>query len=358
MLGFNNESRKIYTPDTPMKLDEIVFETLYLDYRFSDRVSARLGRQDIRRGDGFLALDGGPLDGSRTAYMNALDVTCALGASKLELFAVSDPYRDLYLPVINDKKKSLIETDEIALGLYFTAGGQPQTALEGYYFLKWEQDDTRSAASVAYQEDRSVHTLGGRVTRQLGSGWTAAAELAGQAGSQDPSLDILAWAATASAKKAFAAASKPSLSLAYIGLSGDDRETEKIEAWDPLFSRWPKWSELYIYSLAGEKGAAYWSDLNALQAEFTIAPVKPLTLRATYYRLGAFHPWPGKPAVYAGGKTRGDLYQVRADLKVNDSWRGHVVGEWLQPGSFYVGSDGGWFLRAEVIFTLRRSIQI
>ena len=357
MLGLDNESRKIYTPDAPMKLDEIVFETLYLDYRFSPRVSARVGRQDIRRGDGFLILDGGPLDGSRTAYVNALDVTCALGASKLELLAISDPYRDLYLPVINDKEKPLIETDEQAVGLYFTAGGVAQTALEGYYFLKWEQDDTRSPTGAAHQGDRRVHTLGGRGTRQLGCGWSGAAELAGQAGSQDPSADILAWAVSASAKKTFAGASKPSLSVGYIGLSGDDPETGDVEAWDPLFSRWPKWSDLYIYSLGGEKGSAYWTNLNALQAEFLITPVKPLNLRATYYHLGAFHRWPGNPEIYAGGKTRGDNYQLRADIKVNDSWRGHLVGEWLGPGSFYAGSDGGWFLRAEVIYTLRQPIK-
>ena len=27
--------------------------------------------------------------------------------------------------------------------------------------------------------------------------------------------------------------------------------------------------------------------------------------------------------------TRGDLYEARADYKLNDNWRGHVVGEYL-----------------------------
>ncbi len=37
-------------------------------------------------------------------------------------------------------------------------------------------------------------------------------------------------------------------------MSGDDPSTDDNEGWDPLFSRWPKWSELYIYSLATEGG--------------------------------------------------------------------------------------------------------
>jgi len=34
-----------------------------------------------------------------------------------------------------------------------------------------------------------------------------------------------------------------------------------------LYSRWPKWSELYIYSQVPEKGVAYWTNLNMWQAE-------------------------------------------------------------------------------------------
>jgi hypothetical protein len=358
MLQFANETFRKTTPAARFKWDETVVENLYLDYRFSDRLSARLGRQNLAHGDGFLLSDGTPLDGSRTVYMNALDLGWSFGKSKLELMAISDPDRDIYIPPINDRKKTLVEGDELALGLYFTDSRLPKTPLEVYYFFKTETGDTRAATNPAFQPDRRLHTLGGRLARQFDGGWSASSEVAGQAGTQDPGVDILAWAACASVKKAFTHASKPSLSLGYIGLSGDDPATAKIEGWDPLFSRWSKWSELYLYGLVTEKGPAYWSNFSMGQAELAIAPVRRLNLRATYYRVGAFHRSPGKPEIFAGGATRGDLYQVRADVKVNDSVRGHIVGEWLEPGSFYTGPDGAWFFRAEVIYSIRKTLAL
>ena len=49
-----------------------MFETLYLEHRFADGASLRVGRQDITRGDGFILTDGSPLDGSRVVYFNAV----------------------------------------------------------------------------------------------------------------------------------------------------------------------------------------------------------------------------------------------------------------------------------------------
>lgn len=358
MLGLNNESRRIFTPDQPMKLDEIIFETFYVDYRFGERLRARLGRQDIRRGDGFLILDGGPLDGSRTMYVNALAVTWSPGASRLELVGISDPSRDRYLPVINSQDRFLIETDEHALGLYFTAGGIPATGLEGYYFHKWETGDNRKPSSPAYQADRRLHTLGARATREFGCGWSAHAEAAGQAGRQGADTELLAWGAQATLRKSLAVTARPTLAVGCIGLSGDDPATAKVEGWDPLFSRWPKWSEAYIYTQITEKGPAYWTNWSALRAEVTGSPAGWLDLRATYYRMGAFHPWPGDSALYAAGKTRGDLFEARADVKVGKAWRGHVMGEWITPGGFYASRDGAWWLRCEVTYTFRRTFAL
>jgi hypothetical protein len=183
-------------------------------------------------------------------------------------------------------------------------------------------------------------------------------ELAGQAGGQHPASDIRAWGAQTSVKKSFAHATKPSLLLGWTGLSGDDPATATNENWDPLFSRYPKWSELYIYTQGSERGPAYWTNLSMWQAEARLTPVKPLDLRATYYRMDAFHRFPGKPAIYASGTHRGDLYEARADLKVNDNWRGHVVGEYLAPGGFYTGTDAGWFFRAEVSCSFKRSFAL
>ncbi len=198
-----------------------------------------------------------------------------------------------------------------------------------------------------------MQTLGGRADRKLGRGFALTAEFAGQWGSADPDRAIRAWGGYARVKKVFAHAIKPSLSLAVIGLSGDDPQTGADENWDPLFSRWPSWSELYIYSLSKEKGTAYWTNEKMFQAEFVAAPWKPVNLRATYYRMGAFHAYPGDPTVFAAGRHRGDLLEFRADVRAGRSWKGHVLYEWMAPGDYYASDDPAHFFRVEVIYTLK-----
>ena len=354
-FGLNDESRKLTTPDVALTMDETVVENLYLDHRFPGGASIRVGRQNLTKGDGFLLMDGSPLDGSRVAYFNAVDLAWTAGTSRLDLLGVSDPYRDHYLPPIHDRVKSLIEWNESALGLYWTGAGRAKSALDAYYFFKTETGDTRLLTNVAHQGDRRFHTVGGRVVCDGVRDWSLKAELAGQAGTQQPGAAVRAWGAQASVRRSFARATKPSLLLGWTGLSGDDPATAADEGWDPLFSRYPKWSELYIYTLASEHGTAYWTNLSMWQAEARLTPAKPLDLRATYYRMGAFHRFPGKPAIYGNGTLRGDLYEARADLKVNDNWRGHVVGEYLKPGDFYAGPDAGWFFRFEVVCSFKRS---
>jgi hypothetical protein len=353
MVGLNNESRRIGIPETTPVWDETVFETLYLDYTVNAHWRLRVGRQNLARGDGFIAMDGSPLDGSRTQYVNGLLAALTLGKSKLELFALSDPSQDQYLPVFNDKDKQLIEWDERALGAYYTEGRFRNTALEAYYVFKYELHDHRPSTNPAAQGDRQVHTLGARCVRQLGGGWSATAEGAGQLGSQDPSADIRAWGTQGQLKKTFGGATRPSFGAGWIGLSGDDPTTAANESWDPLFARFPKWSELLLYTLATEKGAGYWTNLAAGQLEFQMTLAPPVNLRASYYRLGAFHPFPGKTSMYSAGSVRGDLFQARVDVKPNDTWRGHMVAEYLAPGSFYTGSDTAWFFRAEAVLTLK-----
>ncbi len=348
-VGLLNESRRLSTPRVPLQMDETVFETLYLEHRFSEGASVRIGRQNISKGDGFLLMDGSPLDGSRSSYLNALDLAWTRGASRLDVLLVSDPWRDEYLPVLHDRTKGLVEYDERAGGAYWS-GPAPRggATLDGYWLYKSE---TSSSGRLA---DRMFHTVGGRVARDFAGGWSLRAELAGQAGSQEPSMDVRAWGGQASVTRALAVRMKASLTLGVVALSGDDPATpRRNEGWDPLFSRWPKWSAGYIYALATERGAAYWTDLSILQAEARFSPLRQVDARVSYQRLGAFHAWPGRAAIYGDGLVRGDLLGARMDVTLNDSWRGHVVAEHLSPGDFYSHSDPGWFFRVEGICSLQ-----
>lgn len=360
-VGLNDESRKTVHPDTPYKWDEVIFETLYLDWKLDPAVSVRLGRQNLMKGEGFVLFDGTSGDGSRTAYFNAVDVTFGWKRSKVELIGISDPAKDWYLPVVNDKNKLLQEWNESAVGLYYTGRDLPKTAIDGYVFWKSEKDDRRAVTNAQFQPDRQLGIYGGRVVQQLPEGFSLTAEAAGEfgferskPGAAGENKDISAWGGYAYGKKVFSGAWKPSVQVGWIGMSGDDPATTKIEGWDPLFSRWPKWSELYIYSQVPEKGVAYWTNLSMWQAEILATPANYLSLRATYYHMSALETFPGNVKVFGKGKKRGDMLQARADVTFSKELKGHVLYEYLKPGDFYVGRDSAYFLRFELSYTFKK----
>ncbi len=57
----------------------------------------------------------------------------------------------------------------------------------------------------------------------------------------------------------------------------------------------------------------------------------------TCYDMNASHPFNADPLNYSDGKHRGRQYQVRAELRVNGQWRGHILYERHVPGSFHAG---------------------
>ncbi len=362
VAGVANENKKITHPDVAANGREVFVETLYADWRLAPRWTLKVGRQNLMRGEGFVLFDGSALDGSRSAYFNAVDLAWSPGKSTLEFLAISDPGKDRYLPRLNEaaspaEVQRLNEWDERALGIYFTGREWEGATLEAYGFLKTETGDSRPVTNPQFQPDRRVWTLGGRGVRDLGRGWTIMAEAAGQWGSQEPvpgtseaDRSIAAWGGYARVRKAFEAPWKPTASLGYIGLSGDDPRTRKVEGWDPLFSRWPRWSELYIYSQVPERGVAYATNLGMWEAEARLAPMKHLDLRATWYRMAAFQSLGTAGPLFGSGTRRGDLWEFRGDVTVNAHWKGHVVYERLSPGDAYTGRAPGSYLRFEVTY--------
>jgi len=192
------------------------------------------------RGEGFVLFDGNPLDGSRTAYFNALDLYRSAGPSKVQLLATSNPRTGRYLPRFKEATKAselqrLVGWDERELGAYLTDGELPGSGLEAYAFCKTEIDDFRASTHPLYQPDRRLKTLGGRVLRLLGRGFSLIGEAAYEAGRQDAlpgggaSRNLRAWGGYARLRRAFGGRAKVSASLAYFGLSGDDPSTRTIE---------------------------------------------------------------------------------------------------------------------------------
>jgi hypothetical protein len=360
-IGMTQETNEIFQPHTVAHIDEGFFDTAYIDIKtlFVKGLSLKFGRQNISKGDNFLYFEGDPWDGSRSLYVNAAVLGYERGKSKIEAIGIFDPRMDRFLPRINNKVRQLVEWNESALGLYYTDTHLPKTTLESYLFYKREFGDPRPASNPQFQPNRYVYTAGGRVARQLPQAFSLNGEFAGQWGAQRNGKNIRAWGGYGYVKHMFGAQKRHSAQFGYWGMSGSDPANPgTIGNWDPLFARWPKFSEGYLYTQLKEVGVGYWSNIALWQAEGVYSPIKPLSIRATFYQMQSYHPFPGSKAMFGAGTNRGQEYQLRADLTVNQHWKSHALYERHAPGSYYAGKDSGQFVRLEVIYTFTGRVQL
>ncbi len=356
-----NQFAKTSTPDIPLNLDEIIFDNLYVDFKktFIPGLSIKVGRQDMMFGEGFILMDGSADEGPRTSYFNAIDISYVHRKSKLDLIGIHNPRLDRFLPVIRDRHKSLNPSDEQAVGLYYTDRNHEGTDFDAYYFLKKEIHDWRPTTGAQFQPDRHVNTFGGRVVHRLGHGFTATSEFALQRGWQHPRTRIQAWGGYGYLKKEFSAKWNPYVLGGYWALSGDDPSTpDRVEGWDPLFERWPKWSGLYPWSLVPEKGISYWTNMKMAQAEAGFTPWKPLQLKGVLYHVDAFHRYaPGDPGIFAEGTHRGEILEMLAFYHFSDCVAGEFRYEILAPGNFYRGNTTGQFFRFEINYSWKHAVK-
>jgi len=111
-----------------------------------------------------------------------------------------------------------------------------------------------------------------------------------------------------------------------------------MEGWDPLFSRWPKWSESYIYALIIEQDGkvAYWSNFISMYESMKIRFTSQFSLILTNHHLYADKNAPPDKLFPGGsGKNRGSLWIAKAVVRINRNLAGHLVYETFSPGSFY-----------------------
>jgi len=359
--GLNSESTVKQCPGAlpsacVNRMDEFVFDRFYLDVRklFRQGLALRLGRQNIQEGEGFLFLEGDPGDGSKSVYFNAVNLSYAWNKSKLELIGIYDPKTDKWLPKIHEYQvngvnhKPLNDWDDKAVGVYYTDRNRPKTGYEAYYFYKREVNDHKAYLAAVIQPDRHIHTLGGRVIQAVTPSVSLTGEWAQQWGAQHDGKSISAWGGYGYVTKKFDRAWKPYIVGGYWAMSGADPASTTVNGnFDPIFARWPKFSELYLYSQLREYGIGMNTNINQAQAEMGISPWKPISWRLTYFRMGAYHPFPGNPAIFGAGTSRGDLVVSRLDYTINKYWSGHTTIEHMTPGDFYKARNPSYFVQID-----------
>ena len=251
----NNEHRRWYKSnkgleDRPFEIHELIFENLYIEGKNLGGTPFGFvaGRQNLFYGEGFICWDGGPLDGSRTAYFNALLLTASFGKRRLEAHFISDPEQDEYLPVFNDQDQPLIEWDETGAGLYYTDESFESRKLEAYYFYKNEND-----ADNVYPES-DIHTIGARASGKGFERFTFAVEAAAQFGDRG-AQDRLGYGGYLYGKYSLPVDRAPvSLVLGAFYLSGDSRERGFVRGMEPgLFPLAEMERSLHLLPLEGAR---------------------------------------------------------------------------------------------------------
>jgi hypothetical protein len=356
----NNEHRHWFKSNKgfehqDFEIHEFIFENLYIEAKNlgGTPYGFTIGRQNLFYGEGFICWDGGPLDGSRTAYFNALVATAAFGKRRLDVHFISDPEKDEYLPLVNDQKQALVEWDETGAGIYYQDDSFEGRKAEAYYFYKNEKDDDN-----IYPES-NIHTVGARLSGKGFDRLTFAVEGAVQLGNRG-GPNRFGYGGYVWGKYALPIETTPlAVSAGSVYLSGDNVGTASYEGWDPVYSRWPKWSDLYIYTLAKEKGAAYWQNLAMPWLGIDLKPEAHISLEGRLYMMwapeatGVACPAFQEPPcpVTSDFAYRGTLSIVRLNWTLNDYLAGCLIWEALQPGDYYLnGNDRAHFLRWEIMF--------
>jgi hypothetical protein len=345
-----NENRYYFAPENiPFKTDEIFIDNLYLAWNRPGGLPLRLtaGRWNMMLGEGFVVAEGGPLDGSRSVYFNGLrtDWDLVPGRTTLTAFVVHQPETD-GLPVLDPKPQAMVEQPETGAGLYLTAVSGKGT-WEPYLLYKL-------SGAVEMNPEAAVATGGLRATIPLIPGVKVRGEAAYQTGTRgDARVSAFGGYAFADFHAEKGLPAPVDFSLGAIWLSGDDTTTDRHEGWDPVFSRWPKWSDSLIYTMIREDRVAYWSNFISPNATLAVSLHPKVRLSLTAHRMWADKPGRPSPFLSGTGRDRGTLVIARTDFEVVSGLTGHLIFEHFRPGDFYRqgASSAGW-LRFELLYRI------
>ena len=317
-LKLTNEFRYYFSPDDrDFNFNEIFIDQLYLKWKNPLNIhgSLTLGRQNIILGEGFLVMDGEPLVGSRSIYFNAARFDWHIKEDKeLTLFYLYQPEYDNIIPIINDRNTLLIEKPEESFGIYYKIF-KKNLKYEVYYIRKnIKKTDTNPSL---YERN----TIGLRFNDHSPeiNPLTCKFETAYQFGkSNDNNISAAGGYFEVIRNNNWTQKYLPkNISVGIIYLSKN---------WDPLFSRWPKWSESYIYTQIKESKVAYWSNLVAITSGMDFIFDKNISFTFDYLHLIAAKTVDLKYGfINTRNNTRGNLFISKLDYKINKYFTGHLL---------------------------------
>lgn len=325
---------------------------------------ARVGRQEIVLGDGWLVQDGTPIDGSRTGYFDAARITFgAASAGRTVDLVWLDQSADtgrFPRPLLGGTEDQLEQGERGAI-LYARDERLLKGAkLDGY--VVWKDSRTNAtpgnvrvnngAPFPSPSDSGEVLTLGGRAETAPAPGWEVRAEGAVQRGRRN-GRDLRAFGLTGRVARRFGRGRKHRAHVAFEHLSGDDPASGRDEAFDPLWGRWPQWSELLIYQWPLDSRVGEATNVRRLGAGLLLQLGADSSLALDLDLLGADERsarYAAQAANLGGGRNRGLLVTGRWRKAFDAHVSAHLHAEYFDPGGFYAAHrrDESYFVRAEL----------
>ena len=346
-------------------------------------LSISAGRQDVQFGEPmnwWLVADGTPNDGSWTMFLDS--IRAAYDAKEINtkvdvVYIYQNARPDAWMPTLGDSGDitptpyNLTEQNEQGVILYLSNKSVENMQLDGYFIYK------RDNQASANGDNADIYTIGSKISGTPATNWAYSVEGAYQFGhKQDATVGaayvnspadwrtINAYGANGKLTYLFRDNLNNQVSLIGEFLSGDDPKTKGTdEMFDILWGRYPRWSELYVYSYVMEtsKRNGQMNNIIRFGPNWTCTPIKNTTFSATYNAMFAPVDTPTRavnPLLFSdttpganGGSFRGHYLQTILKHKFNDHVSAHLWSEFVWMGDYYTHKDMMTFLRAEVLLT-------
>jgi hypothetical protein len=342
------------------------------------------GRQDVQFGEPmnwWLVADGTPNDGSWTFFLDS--IRAAFDAKEIKtkvdvVYLYQNAKPDEWVPTLGMSSKNtpvpynLTEQNEQGVILYLSNKSVENMQIDGYFIYK------RDTKEYSNGDNADIYTLGAKISGTPAPHLAYSVEGAYQFGhKQDATVgaayvnsttdwrDINAYGANGKLTYLFKDKYNNQISLIGEILSGDDPKTKGTdEMFDILWGRYPRWTEMYVYSYIYEtsKKNGQMNNIIRFGPNWTCTPIKDTTFSATYNAM--FSPvntptravssslFTGTTAANDGnGNFRGHYLQTVLKHKFNDHVSAHLWSEFVWMGDYYTHRDMMTFLRAEVLYT-------
>ena len=349
------------TPSSDVPFDELYVKLTNIG---DIPLSATIGRQNMRLGNGWLVFEGTPLDGSRTIYFDAIRVAYDLADydTKLEAVLVANgAARDQYLKPLNgsatdkkglDNNGDLDDNDESGVILYATNTSRENTTLEGYFIYAHREEPMTS------NNTGDLYTFGGRIAGDMGESIKYSTEGAVQFGKKeredaDTDANICPqFGMTAELSYLLKDSLDTTVHAGYEYRSGDK---DPEQGFDILWGRYPSFSNILqggTDALEGPKGAL--TNFHRFNLGVDLKPWDASVVLLDWHILFVDNNnQPTANGFSDDGCLRGNLFTAQWKVTHNKHMASTVTGEVFLPGDYYTSdrNDVATYARYEMMLT-------